>query len=436
MESIVSEQPMDSSMLDQSMNLSTMDVNQSTSIRSSRRRVKGSAVVLNTDRLQKYIQKDRSDISQDNHTADLNEKEAHSVSIASARQPPTESVRIRALFRIQRWWKQYSSTRLVKFTQLGVWNVQTAHKIFAALLGYRVRKLMKLKSIQLNIKAQQDIKRILSDMCNSMGSYTGGWERFREELAAETVDDLLLKYPTLSHSDLTLAKSMSKQLLMERNKLHSLIFNRCIWRQFPPPGYWDIAAALHAATTTTTNRSHVGASPARKVPSSKTNNMDTPPSVRRAVKQSSSGNKPKPLDAYINKYNSNAVQENSRPQTAGTPDLSQLPAHKQRNRRSVGSQEGPEVVHLRHSNDRAERVIEPQLLSTPDHHSSFAQRAVTSTPIATSSGAPAMASAQKSGPPVVSSDGSPHAKRHRDSERGHIQLHVLSAEKLMAAKKV
>jgi len=489
--------------LDQS---SVLDVSQSASIRSSRRKMKsGSSVVLNTNRLQKYIQKDTIEESAPENSMSqiLDFKEQYLQKMATTK--PTTDPRVAefkrkiVLLKLQRWWRRRVELRVRCYIQQGAWRLHTSDEVFALFLGYRVRKLMRSPGLVANIKAQQDVHRILSDMCSTVVALSDGpsgdkWEKFRRELESNSVDALLLRYPTLTHTDMILAKSMSRQLLMERQKLHGLVFNGCKWRQFPSPGFWDLGAALRTARAFSQRQHAHGRGSVESPPRKPLNmsNMETPPNVRRAVKASSANAKPVPGELNLHKNNSHLIEKEdhgvfSTPPPAG---MQERPIHGSRGSHSQSQDaEGMFVNRLRHSGDRPERAVDPHLLMlTPEaeqtphvprvhreprepreakgpketreslgglgsHEKVRSIRAPAAQSTASTSASHgahpaahpahhvhskslgALGSGQKSKAAEAAAVAA-HCERRRDSSKGHLQLHILSGEKLMSAKKV
>lgn len=265
--------------------------NMASSIRSSRRRLKtGSAVVLNTDRLQKYIQNSSIDNNESMMTSEnehnnsviiksrndkkheifdhlrklkmqFNELPVVTENRSSSNSPGSNSTfpslveEINSVLIIQRKWKQFKNYRFDRFTQFGRWSLRQSNKVFALFLGYRIRYLLKSIEIKMNIKAQRDIIQILSEVCDtSINKLQGNrsqtsqkWDFIQQvikENNQEYSSNLIAMYTKLTQSDLKLAKSLVKQLLMERQHLHLLMFNLSIWMLFPSPGYLDLSMVV------------------------------------------------------------------------------------------------------------------------------------------------------------------------------------------------
>ena len=493
------------SVLEQSMNSSALDVSQSAAIRSSRRRLKkGTAVVLNTDRLQKYMQKDKEDDDPESSRKlqMLGFKEQYKSKMATASNIDKKLEPIRrklCILKLQKWYRKRLQTRADKYTQSGKWSHKTSDKVFALLLGYRVRYLMRSSIVIQTVKAQHDIQRILCDMCDTACSSPKGnqptnadvsrWEAFRREVVGDTVDNLLLKYSAITHTDMIMAKSMCKQLLMERQKLFQLTLSNAQWCEFPPPGYWDLSIAIkkilyktQGKDTRSSNNNHANnhqgtGSPARKLTTNKTN-METPPNVRRAVKISSSNGKPKPSELNLHKNNTHILEQEGEyfePNSRRSPSA-QSGAYSSGGIGRRSSAEDLPIQRLRHSGERPERAIEEHLLRTPENeqalrsvHIEHEYRPRTSpgnsffsfyilyifllislylycfiiiAMVVSNSGhkRAQSTSAVASSSPQLPSSGQKQAQtvlqRQRSTVRGHLQLHILSAEKLMPARKV
>lgn len=379
---------------------------------------------------------------------------------------------------------------------MGAWNSQRSDLIFGLILGYRARKVMRSTKLVANIKAQQDVHRILSDMCSTVvhggDTRTGGdkWEIFRLELESHDLDHLLLRYPSLSHTDMILAKSMCRQLLSERQKLHLLVFGGSCWRHFPSPGFWDLGEALRKARVAVAEKEHrqsLGGhnnadSPARGKVLLHKGIMETPPNMRHAVKIANGNSKPLPRELNLSKNNSHLAEDSSREIDSAGNGRATPPLGMQLGSR--GSQEeGLYVTRLRHSGDRPERSVDPHLLvlspeteralnvshvahvahvaraprelgrspavsaSLASHSSAAHSTAPTHVPAARPSTSHAHSvhslsisntgsSGQKAKPETQSSQACFRTERKRDSNKGHLQLHIISGEKLMAARKV
>lgn len=351
------------SVLDQSMGSSMLDSSMASIVRSSRRRMKGSAVVLNTDRLQKYM---RSDEKNNQSDATLKPeivgfKEQYQQKMGTRGVPGLSAEELQRISaqRIVRWWHHYYCNRRDRARQNGMWSTRQVDCVFALLLGHRVRKLLRTATIAQVIAAQRDIQKMLVEMYTSfdharllgLGDHMPAWERLLRAVLTKGVDSLLLEHPNVSHSDLSLAASMCKQLLSERQKLGELMFGGAFIRRFPPPGYWDLSPAVRRAAAVQQEKSKrasiLGASPARKLVALKSN-AETPPNVRRAMK---------PRAAPARHGDDTDPRQTTEPATGAAADgeeffLKQL------------AQEG--VQRLRHSGEQKPRAIEPRQLRTPE----------------------------------------------------------------------
>lgn len=129
---------------------------------------------------------------------------------------------------IKKWWLvERQRSRFKKYTQGGRWSKKMADSVFALLLGYRVRCLLKLPVLKKTRNAQLDIAQVLSDLLT------------KSEVHKKNGD-----LSSFSATDKSLVQSLIKELLVEKEKLHSLVFSNSLWRTFPSPGYWDLMGAF------------------------------------------------------------------------------------------------------------------------------------------------------------------------------------------------
>jgi hypothetical protein len=343
------------SALDQSMGSSMLDTSLASMIsRSSRRRMKGSAVVLNTDRLQKYIRKSERDSHADaSPKAEiLGFKEKYLQKMGKSTESiakESEQHRKESSKRLVEWWRRLYRRRHDRYTMDGKWTLHQVNRTFAVLLGHRVRRLMRSAVIAQVVSAQKDIQAMLSEMSAAFdrnrlveaGKNMPDWEMLVCAIGTKGVDNLLLEHPNISHSDLTLAASMCKQLFSERQKLSDLLFGGAFIRRYPPPGYWDLTPAVHRATAAQqekNKRTLVGASPARKL-SARKSAAETPPNARMATKANSGS------------------REKRRVQGANTQQGASLVSDSEEYFLQQLAQEG---ARLRHSGEIPPRATEPR----------------------------------------------------------------------------
>jgi len=463
---------------------SGMQASVASSIRSSRRRLKtGSAVVLNTDRLQKCMSSDThaqqssidaalNDVDvDDQENKDINcsillsnqtsadpiisevslghDKPQTSEAVSRKHQEITEQLkhlkqqlkgacsspdsnlaRDRSATIIQRKWVQFKSLKnKLRYTQHGKWTSRQSDMVFALVLGYRARYLLKSLAADLNIKAQRDVIQLLSDMYfSSVGKGVQYKWEFIDKLLRkndETVDDLLVLNPSLSHSDLMLAKSLSKQLLLERQRFHRLLFQCCTWVPTggPSAGYWDLSVPILDALTATKNSSRRSSnvfSPSRKLPRSPTKyDAETPPSLRLAMNHAKQASKLQPLNLYANKHRHH--------HSVSAVDAAAMRPFPMKDFPVAVTTSSDAVIEDSCSGQQRERSV-PGIM-TPECDRDARRTATTTTD---SGGALKRSSAAQS---TVGSMLRSARCRSSDS-KGHVQLDVLSAERLMSAKKV
>lgn len=428
------------------------------SIRSSKRRVKkGSAVVLNTDRLQKYIKSEPLPSTAEN----TEKKETYNNLIRNLTVAKNE-LNVSDLTVLQRncaqtiilWWKSFVKKRILNYLQCGLWSQNQSDKVFSLFLGYRVRCLMKTSMIASNLKAQHESYRILMDMCISgtkieakadanmrNDNFAALWKLLHLLLSKEdNSNDLLLMYPKLSHTDMILGKSLAKQLLAERQKLHTLLFQCCKWRHFPKPGYWDFfrfrsnKSLLDSKTKIIRNdrEAHVQESiffsPARKLNRSPNKiNMTTPPNIRRAVQLSSLHANIEDSEFHLKEEDAN----NNKSATIRPPPLGDVFATKlDRSSHNRSSNNDGDYTVPNSSNSSSRHNFTSQQYN--NRHSSDGQGDGGSSYNSSSNNNYHSSRSATS----IASSVSLNSVRHRSSNKGHIQLDILSADRLMPARKV
>lgn len=139
----------------------------------------------------------------------------------------------RAARAIQRMWAANKSRimkqRCLRFTMNGLISMETSQKIFAQLLGIRVRRLARSDRTKQAKVAISELSAVLNDIPTS----------------------------SRSASDTAFARSISSQIRHLRLSVWNFFFEYSIWRTLPPPGYWLVgvpAPKLDAALTISTAR--------------------------------------------------------------------------------------------------------------------------------------------------------------------------------------
>jgi hypothetical protein len=178
--------------------ISTASTSNNTSIRSNRRRGKG--VVLNTDRIKKYITSSTNSIdeeelsnnsmhismlSNDNSNsnttgegdttaeADTSQPRAGKSSVEQRRavQSNAESSSVQ---KIQTWWRsQATATR--RYTQYEKWSRRQADLIFGLILGHRVRNIIQSPEVKRTIFALGDVYKVLKGIITTAELVGGGY---------------------------------------------------------------------------------------------------------------------------------------------------------------------------------------------------------------------------------------------------------------------
>jgi hypothetical protein len=173
-----------------STNISTTN---SSIIRSSRRRLK-KGVVLNTDRIQKYITSsssttnsisiltsDEQEIELSNNSMhismlsvsnnDVTSNTSNSNTIATAADTTEEELSFTSSQKIQKWWRSQSQR---KYTQYEKWSLRQADLVFGLILGRRVRNIIQSPEAKRTIFALGDIYKVLKGIITTAELIGGG----------------------------------------------------------------------------------------------------------------------------------------------------------------------------------------------------------------------------------------------------------------------
>ena len=159
---------------------------------------------------------------------------------------------------IELWWKRLVSRRKIRYTQYNKWNSRQSTLLFACILGWRVRFLMKNDKI-LNIKkAIKDIQHILMEIIHSSGKSTDnkdassspmlGCNQFSIDLVRASIKsgNERSAYSHVSYTDWTLVKTLLKQLNGKNKEFRNLIFHGARWRIWPAPGYYSLYQSVRS----------------------------------------------------------------------------------------------------------------------------------------------------------------------------------------------
>jgi hypothetical protein len=273
-------------------------------------------------------------------------------------------------------------SKVRRYTQSGAWTLDTSDRAFGMVLGHRVRKLLSTPRVRQNIGAQHDLERILFDMCcvsktrGTKLSAAAQLEKFRRTVHHHSVDDLLHRYPRISHTDLTLAKSMCKQLLTERQKLSQMVLGGARWRPFPAPGYWDLSAAIgreQAAAEELENHHHNLPPPVHKLAAQKG-------STKNQVHRNSGPEREPVLSGHHALHGQNAPVIPVGEDRFGTTEMYPY-IHKARYAVDSEEEPVPSGLHILHGQNTSvilegEQYVEPGMTHVAGRHRSHEDEAV------------------------------------------------------------
>lgn len=334
---------MNSTIADDVTNGSSAD-NSMRSLRSSKRRVlKHSSVVLNADKLKRVIDKvdgaaenatevdvgdtieDLTDLTIQDSSHDRSEDSITQVqpggntgvSLASTPAPSTptnqskqkkdQTTKVRvmnmeqAAWIISRCWKRRRSERLFRFTQGRKWSRTTAIKVFSLFLGYRTRRLFRQYDVKKAVAAQRDMERVLLDLLNQQTESTydtslTGPDGKLKVFWLPTVRSIIATRRFFATADAVLAKSLLKELVVQKEKLIKFIFLDCQWIScsllYPATGYWNLIST-RAINRKTSQIFSPPRGTSDKVPLNEQQHgkrekiiPETPPHVKHAVERS------------------------------------------------------------------------------------------------------------------------------------------------------
>lgn len=277
-----------------------------TSLRNrNRRRTHGSAVVVSSQKIQKYLEEDKDAVPTtvlfDSDIVDAAEE------ILEARK--IQFTFIKAAIKIQKIWKYhiYKQLRLqlgLRYLQDGKWTKIQSEKIFGLILGWRVRSMMRCNRIKKSIDALNDVYKVLVEIISFPSSSTtsssaisdssstrfpvtenkatdleGDSHRRKNTIKRVYMFDTICEVNrcqnkinvsgtsfssseflgTVSYEDKILIERLVKEALLKRAVVHSLIFSRAVWCLIPieskrsndkasksklSGGYWDFSSAI------------------------------------------------------------------------------------------------------------------------------------------------------------------------------------------------
>jgi hypothetical protein len=277
-----------------------------TSLRNrNRRRTHGSAVVVSSQKIQKYLEEDKDAVSStvlfDSDIVDAAE------GILEARK--IQFTLIKAAIKIQKIWKYhiYKQLRLqleLRYLQDGKWTKLQSDKVFGLILGWRVRSIMRCNRMKKSIDALNDVYKVLVEIISFPSSSTtsssaisdsssthlsatenkatdseGDSHRRKDAIKRVHMFDTICEVNrcqnkinvsgtsfssseflgTVSYEDKILIERLVKEALLKRAVVHSLIFSKAVWCLIPiesrifndkasesklSEGYWDFSSAI------------------------------------------------------------------------------------------------------------------------------------------------------------------------------------------------
>ena len=248
------------------------DVRQTLSLQpSNRRRTKGSAVVLSSQKMQKLLDPNRLTPSISRHGSDLT---AAVDDIIQARK--VLHMRNDATNVIQRFWRKYiilqiRARKRKKYLQGGKWTKCQSDLVFSLFLGWRIRFLMRSIRIQKSLKALNDVYTVLTDIISSSPLLTpissslgpptfftkdnkqaeNGTSKAKAESERRQMFDAIremkinqsvnnrsstnagLNGSQRTYADRVLVDRLVKEALLKRAVVHRIFFEGACWFPFP-----------------------------------------------------------------------------------------------------------------------------------------------------------------------------------------------------------
>jgi hypothetical protein len=263
-----------------------------TSLRNrNRRRTHGSAVVVSSQKIQKYLDEDKEAVT----STSLFDSDIANAAEGIIEARKIQSILIKAATKIQKIWKYhiYEQLRLQiekRYLQNGRWTKDQSDKIFGLILGWRVRSIMKCNRMKKNINALNDVYKVLVEIISFPSSSTiststsmqlsmnenketdseGDSHRrnnaynkrvhmFNTICEVNRCQNRISASGTSSYEDRILIERLVKEALLKRTVVHSLMFSRAIWclvsieSKRPnekasgselSKGYWDFSSAM------------------------------------------------------------------------------------------------------------------------------------------------------------------------------------------------
>jgi acyl carrier protein phosphodiesterase len=196
--------------------------------------------------------------------------------------------------------------------------ISVQEKLFALVLGYRVRKLMSIIEVKNLIKTQRDIKTVLLDLFHqhpasiTLLQYAPNQpvdllvERWQQQRLEQSVPCI----QSLGDVDHSLASTLVRQILGEREKMLNIIYKHAKWiRRGHDGGYWQLEYLSRLRSTTNRRRTSGGTnSNTTTTPVRQRNKVvaDTPPHLKQHIE---STNVKVPVKLFVSKNNTKLLVE-------------------------------------------------------------------------------------------------------------------------------
>jgi hypothetical protein len=377
----------------------------------------------------------------------------------SPKRKPSKSMitETQAAFLILEWWNKMKKTRLQKFTIQGKWSFSRSSKVLSLILGYRARKLFRTHDVTKLIMSQKDLKGVLKELLEQHVKepkrISSPKSKYSLPLQTvnQTIDYWLLFLNKLQSSnesiltdsaDQTFAKSVIKQIFAERVKLLSYLWSndkdKTRWMTFPKPGYWlfpsskvikKVTVNPHAgrksiASKASSASSSPFSSPSRPLKPSSKGVQETPPHVKAAINAQAVKEKALKKSLQVNVFNSNLHNTTLLESTTDDGESLESEGMGTRGRLQKGGGNKP-------------KPLKDLLGNGSDDRPAFIKKGGGSRAFPVTNKSNDSKSAKSSNDSLRPSTAAPsNITRKRAMDGGHIQLEVISGERLIPAKKV
>lgn len=155
-----------------------------------------------------------------------------------------------SILSIQLWWKDILYKRLKRYCQNWKWEKSTSDKVFAICLGYRVRKLIKSDGVLTLISNIRDIRRVLIEIIMTEYSLQSSKSLNSINIFESVLQSIKLKnelslFPKVSSSDWLLVRNLLKQIDNDKRSIFDTFFKGCVFYSSSlNTGYWDLIPAV------------------------------------------------------------------------------------------------------------------------------------------------------------------------------------------------